>query len=70
VWKASRSSTRCWGLMSVMGIGFAVTMTLITSGSPQIPPPFLDVSPPPSKVRQRSRSRRCASLSVGCYGRP
>ena len=37
--KASRSSTRWWALMFLVGIGFA--MTLITSGSPQVSPPPL-----------------------------
>jgi FtsP/CotA-like multicopper oxidase with cupredoxin domain len=35
--KARQSRTRWWALMFLMGVGFA--MTLITSGSPQIPSP-------------------------------
>ena len=42
---ASRSSLRWWALISLVGIGFAVT--LVTSGSPQIsPPPFLTCRAP------------------------
>jgi FtsP/CotA-like multicopper oxidase with cupredoxin domain len=39
--KPQLSTRWWWGLMSVTGIGFAMTMTLITSGSPQITPPLL-----------------------------
>ncbi len=42
--KASRSITRWWGLIFLMGIGFAVT--LVTAGSPQIPQPLLTCRAP------------------------